>query len=101
MRVSLYFLQKIKKIYNESVVIKLIFENMTTLAQNFWNISKEEATILIEKYLDLVEDLEDYVAIKNHKLSLEFEYLSNEETNFLESLESYKSFKNIANSVWK
>jgi hypothetical protein len=39
---------------------------MTTLTQNFSNMSKKEAHILIDKYLDIVEDLEDYVAIKNH-----------------------------------
>jgi hypothetical protein len=40
---------------------------MTTLLQDYKNITKPEAMLLIEKYLDLVEDLEDFVAIKKHK----------------------------------
>ncbi len=55
---------------------------MTTLTQNFWNMSKKEAHILIDKYLDLVEDLEDYVAIKNHA-SQKNPVLSEKEANSL------------------
>ncbi len=39
----------------------------TTLNQTLWNISQKEALILIDKYLDIIEDLEDYMAIKKHK----------------------------------
>lgn len=40
---------------------------MTTLLQNLSWITDNEANILIDKYLDLVEDLEDYIAIKKHQ----------------------------------
>jgi len=39
----------------------------STLSKNLWNISQKEALILIDKYLDIIEDLEDYMAIKKHK----------------------------------
>lgn len=54
---------------------------MTTLLQNFKDISKPEAMLLIEKYLNLVEDLEDFVAINNHK-SWKMEYLNENEIIF-------------------
>ena len=55
---------------------------MTTLLQDYKNITKPDAILLIEKYLDLVEDLEDFVAIKKHK-SWDKIILSEDETNEL------------------
>lgn len=55
---------------------------MLTLERKIWNISKLEANILIDKYLDIVEDLEDYISIQNHK-NWNIEFLNENETSKL------------------
>lgn len=55
---------------------------MLTLERKIWNITKLEANILIDKYLDIVEDLEDYISIQNHK-NWNIEFLNENETNKL------------------
>ncbi len=55
---------------------------METLLQKLSGITDNEANILIDKYLDLVEDLEDYLAIKKHQNNKNT-YLSEDEVNDL------------------
>ena len=59
---------------------------------------KEDVNLSVRNF-NTYDDLVQFVL--NENSSIDFEYLSDEESNFLEGLESYKSFKDIANSVWK
>jgi hypothetical protein len=57
---------------------------------------KEDVNLSVRNF-NTYDDLVQFVL--NENSSIDFEYLSDEESNFLEGLESYKSFKDIANSV--
>lgn len=55
---------------------------MLTLTREFWSITKIEANILLDKYLDIIEDLEDYLAIDKHR-KWKVEFLKDSETDKL------------------
>jgi len=55
---------------------------MSTLTKELSDIWVLEAKILLNKYLELVEDLEDYLSIKKH-VTKKMEYSSEEEVNNL------------------
>lgn len=52
-----------------------------------------------KKDFNTYEDLVNFVLYDNS--ILELEKLSKEEVNFIDTLDSYNEFKNLANSIWK
>ncbi len=65
---------------------------MTTITIN-------EDIKLSVKNFNTYEDLVNFVIYDN--TNLEIEKLTQEESSFIQSLESFKNFKQIANSLWK
>ena len=65
---------------------------MTTITIN------EDIKLSIKDF-NTYEDLVNFIIYDN--TNLEIESLNKEETTFIKSLDSFKKFKQIANSIWK